>query len=140
MGSYQHIHFSCSHFLQGFANLLGAAKATDNAGSDSKAGKAGAQGLIMLLRQHRSRHQHGYLFAAHHGFKGRTHRHFGLAKAHIAAKQPVHGPRLFHIRFDFLQRLQLIRRFLIRKGFLKFSLPRCIRLKSKAGLLLASRI
>ncbi len=42
--------------------------------------------------------------------EGGAHGHFGLAEAHIAAHQAVHGQRLAHIAEDGVDRLRLIRR------------------------------
>ena len=64
----------------------------------------------------------------HHG----PQRHFRFAVAHIAAQQPVHGPGLLHVVLDFLNAPQLVVRFRVVKGVLKFLLPRGIRRKSKA--------
>jgi hypothetical protein len=46
----------------------------------------------MLARQQGGRHDHSDLLASHGNRKGRTQGHLGLAKADIAADQPVHGP------------------------------------------------
>ena len=59
----------------------------------------------MLLRQNRCRHEYRHLLAVHSGLVSGTDSHLGLAKAHIAAKQPVHGLFLFHIHLDFRNRL-----------------------------------
>ena len=45
----------------------------------------------MLLRQQRGRRQHRHLSPILHGNEGGAHRHLGLAKADIAAYDPVHG-------------------------------------------------
>ena len=76
----------------------------------------------MLLRKHRSRHHHSHLLAINHSLEGRTNRNLGFAIAHIATQQTLHGLGLFHISLNFGNSLQLIRRFLIGKRFLKLML------------------
>ncbi|OPZ69204.1 MAG: hypothetical protein BWY83_02050 [bacterium ADurb.Bin478] len=67
-----------------------------------------AEGDKMLLRQNRGRHQDRHLFTVIQSLKGGAHRHLGFAKPHIAADQPIHGNRLFHILFNILYRSELV--------------------------------
>ena len=55
-------------------------------------GEALGERAEMLPRQQRRRHHHRDLPARHRGDEGRAQRHLGLAKADIAADQPVHRP------------------------------------------------
>ena len=68
----------------------------------------------MLLRQHGRRHEHGDLFAVHHGLERGANGDFGLAEADVAADQPVHRLRSFHVGFGFLNGAPLVGRFLVR--------------------------
>ena len=54
----------------------------------------------MLLGQQGGGRQDGHLFATRDGHKRCTQRHFGFAKAHIAAHQAVHGARADHVLND----------------------------------------
>ena len=63
-------------------------------------GKAVGQGLEMLLGQKCGGRQKGHLFAAGDCNKSRAQGHLGLAKAHIAANQPIHGARADHVLDD----------------------------------------
>ncbi len=45
----------------------------------------------MLPGKQRGRRNNGHLIASHCGGEGRAHGHLGLAKADIAADEPVHG-------------------------------------------------
>ena len=76
----------------------------------------------MLLRQNRGGNKQGCLFSVHHRFKGSPQSYFCLAVAHITAQQPVHRYGFFHIRLNFGNGLQLVRRFFKGKAFLKLTL------------------
>ena len=72
----------------------------------------------MLIGQHCGRHQHSHLFAICSRLEGSTHRHLGLAEAHITTHQTIHGLGLFHIGLHVLRGLQLIGGILIQEtGF-----------------------
>ena len=55
-----------------------------------KAAEALGEGLEVLPRQKRRRHDHRDLFSFHDREESRSQRHFGLAEADIAANEPVH--------------------------------------------------
>ena len=57
-----------------------------------EAAKALGEGLEMLARQQRGRHDDCDLLAADRGDKGRAQGHFRLAESDVAANQPVHRP------------------------------------------------
>ena len=40
--------------------------------------------------------------------EGGAHHHFGLAETHVAAQQPVHGLRAFHVALDLPDGGQLV--------------------------------
>ena len=71
-------------------------------------GKTFEEIVIMLLRQDGGRDQNGGLPSGHYAFEDRPHGDFGFAVADVAAEQPVHRPRRFHILFDLLRRAELI--------------------------------
>ena len=79
---------------------------------------------VMLLRQHRGRYQHRHLHSLIDRFERRPQRDFGFAVAHVPANQAVHGLVVFHVILDFVDRLHLVRRFLVRERVLKVLLPR----------------
>ena len=56
-----------------------------------------AKTVIVLLGQDCGWHEHGDLKAAIDRFERSPHGDFRLAKADIAAQQPVHGLRRFHV-------------------------------------------
>ncbi len=64
---------------------------------DRKAAEAFAEGLEMLPREQRRRHDDRDLLAVHGGDECRAQRNLGLAKADIAADEPVHRAAGFEI-------------------------------------------
>ncbi|MDQ1344933.1 MAG: hypothetical protein QG586_463, partial [Pseudomonadota bacterium] len=54
-------------------------------------GKTVREGLVVLLREQRRRHEHRHLLAALHGNECSPQRHFGLAEADVAAFVAVQG-------------------------------------------------
>ena len=132
MGADEDVHLPHFHLFQGLLLLLGGAEAADDIHLGSKVGKAGGESLVMLLGQHRSGHQHCHLLAVHGGLVSRPDSHLRLAKAHIPAKQAVHGLFLFHILLDFLDGLQLILCLLIGESLLKLVLGGIVGRKSCA--------
>ncbi len=77
-------------------------------------GQASAEGVVVLLRQDRGGHQHGHLLAVHGRLERGPQRHLGLAVAHVAADEPVHGLIRGHVGQDVLDGLDLVR------GLVKF--------------------
>ena len=57
-----------------------------------------AESFEMLLREHGRRREHRDLFAFHHGLERRADRDLRFAETDIAADQPIHRARLFHVR------------------------------------------
>ena len=91
------------------------------------------EGLGVLTGQQRRGHQDGSLKPVldrlEHGPDG----HLGLAEAHVAADQPVHGLGPLHVRFDLLDGTQLIGGLDEREGRLELGLPRGVRAEGVAG-------
>ncbi len=86
-----------------------------------------AEGAEVLLGQHRRRHQHGDLFAVHDRLEGRAHGHFGLAIAHIATDQPIHGLLRLHVALDVVDGVELVVGLLEGEAGLQLLLPRSVR-------------
>ncbi len=91
------VHRAIGHTLQRGIDLLGGAKAAHLGNLDRPLGKSVVQRLEMLLRQQGGRGQYGHLFATGDGNEGGAQRHLGLAKAHVAAHQTVHGAGADHV-------------------------------------------
>ena len=88
----------------------------------------------MLLRQHGSGHQHGYLLAAHDSLERGANGDFGFAEANIAADKTVHGAGSFHVALGVEDGAHLVRRFLEEKGVLELKLPGSVSRKGMSGL------
>ena len=129
----QHVHRSIRRLLQGCPLLGRRPETADHVHAQAKRRKPAGKGLKMLLRQYRGRDQHRYLFAAHYRLESRPQGHFRLAEPNVAAQQPVHRLRLFHIRLDFGHSRQLVRRFLKRERIFELHLPGRVRQKGEAG-------
>ena len=106
------VHRAIGHALEGGVDFFGRAKAAHLGHFHGPLGKAVAQGLVVLLGQQRGGGQKGHLLAAGDGHEGRAQGHFGLAKAHVAAHQAVHGLRRNHVLYDGVYGRLLIGRFL----------------------------
>ena len=68
-----------------------------------KPAEAVGEGLVVLAREQRGRHDHGDLLAAHRRDEGGAQRHLGLAEADVAAHQAVHrlaGAEIVDHRID----------------------------------------
>ena len=108
MGSDQHVHLALLEGLEGLARLLGGAEARDVLDPERVVAQPLGEGAEVLLGQHGRGHEEHHLAAVGRGLERRAQRHLGLAVAHVAADQPVHGPRLLHVRPHGLDRIQLV--------------------------------
>mmetsp|Transcript_44843 Transcript_44843/g.105645 ORF Transcript_44843/g.105645 Transcript_44843/m.105645 type:complete len:425 (-) Transcript_44843:795-2069(-) len=93
-------------------DLLGRAEAAHLRHLDRPGAESVGDVLVVLLGQQRRRRQDGHLLAPHHGHKGGAQRDLGLAEAHVAADQAVHGLRGNHVLDDRVDGRALVRRFL----------------------------
>ena len=99
------------------------AKPADHVDPDREAREALRQRPQVLEREDRRRGQEGDLLAVHDGLEGRAHRDFRLAVADVAAEQPIHRRRGFHVGLDVGNRRRLVRRQIVRKAAFEFLLP-----------------
>jgi len=96
--------------------------------------------IVVLLCQDRGRHQEGYLLVVVDCFEGSTDRNLRLTVTDIATDQAIHNLATLHIALGGSDRIELIRRLLIRKHLLELSLPDSVRAEPVTGLLLPLRI
>ena len=113
------------------------AEAAHHVDAHRKAGEALPQRLLVLKRQNRRRREERDLLAVHHRLERGAHRHFGLAVADVAAEQPVHRRRRFHVALDVGDRRLLIERQLVLERVLELLLPVRIGAERVAGHRLA---
>ncbi len=90
-----------------------------------------------LRGEQRGRHEDRDLFFIGDRLECRAHRNFRLAVADVAAHEPVHRTRAFHIGFGFVDGFGLIGRRIVGKRFLEFGLPRRVRRERVTGRTLA---
>ena len=126
--------------LDNVALFVRAAEPTEPRDVERKLRHPFAECVKVLFGQDRGRDQHRNLVAAVHGLERRAHGDFGLAKAHVAAEESIHGTRLVHVVFDGLDRRKLVDRFLVRKRRIEFLLPFRVLGKRDAGASLACRL
>ena len=82
----------------------------------------GGDRLVMLPGEDGRRAEDCALFAVQHALKGRPERHLGLAETDVAAEQPLHRHRLFHILFNLPDAPQLVVGLLVLEMLLKVPL------------------
>jgi len=100
-----------------------AAEAAHHLDAHGKAGEPLLERLLMLEGQHGRWSQKRDLLAVHDGLECRAHRDLGLAVAHVAAEEPVHGRRELHVVFDVGDRRLLVGGQLVFEGVLELALP-----------------
>ena len=119
--------------LQRLLLLLGGPESGEHLDLDRVVGQPLGEGAPVLLRQNRRRHQDRDLLASLHRLEGGAHRDFGLAVAHVAHQQPVHGQRALHVALDVLGGLPLVRGVLVEEAALQLPLPAGIRRERESG-------
>jgi hypothetical protein len=81
----------------------------------------------VLLGQEGGGHEHGDLHPVLHGLEGGPQGYLGLAEAHVAADQAVHGDGRLHVGLHVDDGLGLVGRLLVREGLLELLLPGRVR-------------
>ena len=89
--------------------------------------------LVVLLREHRRRHDDCHLLAVHDRLEGGAERDLGLSVTDITHDQPVHGPPALHVALDVLDRLQLVGRLGVGESVLHLDLPGAVPGEGEAG-------
>ena len=125
----EHVHRAVRKAGERLALLCGRHKAAQHPHVQIKGREALEERLVVLLRKDRGGAQHHHLPAVLAALEGGAQRHLRLAKAHVAAEQPVHGLGRFHVRLDVLYGGALVRRQLVRKARLHVRLRRRVRSK-----------
>ncbi len=123
MGADDHIHLAGRQVIDDLPRLGLGTEPREHLHRHGIGLQAPTERVIVLLRQHRGGHQHGHLLVVHHSLEGSAQGDLGLAIAHIATDQPIHGPRLLHILLDLDQGPFLVGRLLVREGGLQLVLP-----------------
>ncbi len=119
----EHVHLAGGEVLEDLLLLGRRAEARDHLHLDREVGEALPEGAVVLLRQDGGGHQHHHLLAVQRGLEGGPQRHLGLAVAHVAAEQPVHGLLGLHVVLDRVDGPQLVLGLLVGEGLLEAHLP-----------------
>ena len=136
VGADQKIHGPRFQVLEDLSARLGRLEAAEHRDIHRERAEAVHRRGIVLLGQDRGGHQDSRLLPVEDALHHRPQGHFGLAVAHVAAQQAVHGHWALHIALDLPNAAQLVLGLLIGKGLLEFQLPGGIRRKGKAPLFL----
>ena len=133
VGADHHVHRPVGQPGDNSPGLGGGEESAEDLNSDGVRGEAVAEGLAVLLGQQGGRNQYGGLSAVLDGLEDGSDRHLGLAESHVAAHQPVHGHRPFHVALDVLDGPELVWRLLEAEGLFQLALPRRVLGKGVAG-------
>ena len=120
------IALAAAHVRERLADLPLRAKAREHPDLDREAVKPLHGRLIVLLGEYGRRHENGRLPPVEHALHHRAQGNLGLAVAHVAAQEAVHGHRLFHVGLDLVDAPELVVRLRIAEVLLKFRLPRAV--------------
>ena len=97
VGADQHVELAVAEPAQDLAGLGRRAEAVDHVHAHREVLEALAEGPQVLLGEQGGGHEHQHLLARDRGPERRAQGDLGLAEAHVAAHQPVHGARALHV-------------------------------------------
>ena len=100
---HHHLHQPLRHQLLQLRFLARAGRPGQQQRHVSDLGQNLLEVEVVLRRQDLGGREHGGLVAVFHRDHGRLGRHDGLAAAHVALQQAIHGTRLLHIVGDLLE-------------------------------------
>ena len=131
------VDFAFFEFFQDFGLLFGRLETVEVFDGDGEAVETLCEGVVVLQSQHGGRHQNGHLFRVAAGLEGGAHGHFGLAEAHVAAHEAVHGVLAFHVAFHVVGGFQLVGGVLVDERSLQLVLQVVVGRKLESGRALA---
>ena len=118
----QHIDRALGKRLERALLLRRRAEAAEHLDLQAKRGKALKECLVVLLGQNGRGAEHHDLAAGVNALKRRAQGDLGLAKAHVAAQQAVHGLGRLHVGLDVGDSLQLVARLVVGEALLHLDL------------------
>ena len=130
------VDFSGGQVFRNLFQFLGRPQAADVIHADRKIFQAVLERMEMLQGEDGGGHQHRNLLSVARRLESGPHRHFGLAEAHVAADQPIHGMDAFHIGLDRFGGCCLVGRIFEQEGRFQLLLHIVVRRKGKAARLL----
>ena len=137
VGAYDDVDFARGQVGKHLFHLFGLAGAAQVVDGDGKVLEPLAEGAEVLEGEHGSGHEHGGLLAVDSRLEGRPDGHLGLAEAHIAAHQAVHGSVALHVGFHGLCGLELVGGVLIDERSLELLLQIAVGTEGETLLLAA---
>ncbi len=123
MGADEHVHPAGGEILEDALLLRGRAEAGEHLHLHREIGEPLPERAVVLLSQDGGGDQNHDLFAVQRRLEGRPQRHLGLAVAHVAAEEPVHGLRGLHVVLDGIDGPSLVLGLLVGEGLLEAHLP-----------------
>ena len=118
----EHVDRALGKRLERALLLRRRAEAAEHLDLEAKRGKALKERLIVLLGQNGRGAEHHDLAAGVHTLKRRAQGNLGLAKAHVAAQQAVHGLGRLHVGLNVGDGLQLVACLVVREALLHLDL------------------
>src|SRR6266498_3442290 len=137
VGAEQDVDPPLARPLEDGLDLLRGPESRDHVHRDRERRKALTERLPVLEGQDGGGSEEGHLLAVEHRAHGRAHGHLGLAVAHVAAHQAVHGGGVRHVRGHVGDGRRLVGGLLVLEGLLELPLPRALPGESVAGARLA---
>ena len=118
----EHIDRALGKCLERALLLRRRAEAAEHLNLEAKRSKALKEGLVVLLGKNGRGAEHHDLAAGVHALKRRAQGNLGLAEAHVAAQQAVHGLGRLHVGLNVGDGLQLVARLVVREALLHLDL------------------
>ena len=124
--TYQDVYLAVFQVFQYLFRLLCAACSRQVFHTNGQVLQSRRECLVVLEGQHRGRHQHGYLLGVACSLEGSTYGHLGLAEAHVATDQTVHGLCLLHVGLHVVGGFQLVGSVFVEERGLQFMLHKVV--------------
>ena len=140
MRSHENINLSFGQVCQYLLGLFGCSCSRKVVYRNGHILQSLTESLVMLECKHRGWNEHSHLFSIGSCLESCPHRYFGLAKANVAAHQPIHWATAFHIVFQVLRRFQLVGRIFVEERSLQFVLHKRVGREGKALFVASFRI
>ena len=118
----EHVDRALGERLKRALLLRRRAKAAKHLDLEAKRGKTLKERLVVLLGKNGRGAEHHDLAAGVHALKRRAQGNLGLAKAHVAAQQAVHGLGRLHVGLNIGDGLQLVACLVVGKALLHLDL------------------
>ena len=122
MGADEDVDLAFGHAAVDVVFLAGGAEPVEVVDVDGQSLETVAEGVVVLEGQYGVGHKDGHLLGVAAGFEGGADGHFGLAEAHVAADEAVHGGGVLHVVLDVLGGFELVGGVLVEEGGLELLL------------------